>query len=54
MELIRPIGLIVFLLLGITLIPPKQVARINFCLHIVQTSIVAVGYDGLGLRFEFV
>ncbi len=33
-------------------VSPKQIPRINFLLHIVQTSIVAVGNNRLALRFE--
>lgn len=36
------------------LVAAEEVAGIDFLLYIVQTSVIAVGYDGLGLCFEFV
>ena len=37
-----------------SLVPSKDVTGIDFLLHIVQASIVAVGNDGVGQAFEFI
>ena len=35
-----------------SLIPPKNIPSINLLLHIIQHTVIAVGYDGMALRLE--
>ena len=34
------------------LVPPENIPRINLFLHIIQTSIIPVGNDGMALALE--
>ena len=37
-----------------TLVPLENIARINFILYVIETSVIAVGDDGLALSLELI